>query len=90
LLSARGATESEARAVADSVGKRGARLYAITNDERVAERARAAVMLRSPLSETLVPISFVVAGQQLAVAVARRHGRDPERPAGLAKVTKTC
>ena len=90
LLSARGATESEARALAGSVGERGARLYAITNDERVAERARAAVMLRSPLSETLVPISFVVAGQQLAVAVARRHGRDPERPAGLAKVTKTC
>src|SRR2546425_1022058 len=69
--------------------ERGARVYATTNDERVAERARDATMLRAPLSETLVPISFVVAGQQLAAALARRHGRAPERPAGLAKVTRT-
>jgi glucosamine--fructose-6-phosphate aminotransferase (isomerizing) len=89
LLTSRGATEAEARSLAASLAEKGARVYAITNDERVADRARDAVLLRSPLSETLVPISFVVAGQQLAVALARRHGRDPERPAGLAKVTRT-
>ncbi|TMC71739.1 MAG: SIS domain-containing protein [Chloroflexi bacterium] len=89
LLSSRGATEGEARSLASSLAERGARVYAITNDERVAEKARDAILLRAPLSETLVPISFVVAGQQLAVALARRHGRDPERPAGLAKVTRT-
>ena len=89
LLSSRGATEAEARSLVTSLAERGARVYAITNDERVAEKARDAVLLRAPLSETLVPISFVVAGQQLAVALARRHGRDPERPAGLAKVTRT-
>jgi len=89
LLSSRGATELEARSLASSLSERGARVYAITNDERVAGKARDAVLLRAPLSETLVPISFVVAGQQLAVALARRHGRDPERPAGLAKVTRT-
>ena len=89
LLSSRGATETEARSLVTSLTERGARVYAITNDERVAEKARDAVLLRSPLSETLVPISFVVAGQQLAVALARHHGRDPERPAGLAKVTRT-
>jgi glutamine---fructose-6-phosphate transaminase (isomerizing) len=90
LLASRGATETESRTLATALAKRGARVYAITNDERVAERAREAVMLRAPLSETVAPISFVVAGQQLAVALARRHGRDPERPAGLAKVTRTC
>ena len=89
LLSSRGATEVEARSLVTSLSERGARVYAITNDDRVAEKARDAVLLRAPLSETLVPISFVVAGQQLAVALARRHGRDPERPAGLAKVTRT-
>ena len=89
LLTSRGATEGEARSLATSFGERGARVYAITNDERVAEKARDAVLLRSPLSETLVPISFVVVGQQLAVALAHRHGHDPERPAGLAKVTRT-
>jgi glucosamine--fructose-6-phosphate aminotransferase (isomerizing) len=90
LLTSRGATEAESRSLASALGRRGARVYAITNDERVAERSRASVLLRSPLSETLVPISLVVVAQLLAVALARRHGRDPERPAGLAKVTRTC
>ena len=72
------------------MARRGARVYAVTNDERIAERAREAVLLKAPLSETLVPISLVVVAQLLAVALARRHGRDPERPAGLAKVTRTC
>src|SRR5439155_739139 len=49
-----------------------------------------AVLLRAPLSETLTPVSFVIAAQLLAVALARRRGRDPERPAGLSKVTRTC
>ena len=89
LLASRGATESESRALVSSLGTKGARIYAITNDERLAERARDAILLRAPLSETLAPISFVVAGQLLAAAVARRHGRDPEKPAGLAKVTRT-
>src|SRR2546423_9623211 len=89
LLASRGATEGESRALTSALTKKGARVYAITNDERLAGRARDAILLRAPLSDTLVPISFVVAGQQLAVALARRHGRDPERPAGLAKVTRT-
>jgi len=89
LFASRGATEGESRALASSLATKGARVYAITNDERVAGRARDAILLSAPLSETLVPISFVVVGQQLAVALARRHGRDPERPAGLAKVTRT-
>jgi glucosamine 6-phosphate synthetase-like amidotransferase/phosphosugar isomerase protein len=89
LFASRGATERESRALASSLATKGARVYAITNDERVAGRARDAILLSAPLSETLVPISFVVVGQQLAVALARRHGRDPERPAGLAKVTRT-
>ena len=90
LLTSRGATEAESRSLASSLARRGARVYAVTNDERVAERAREAVLLKAPLSETLVPISLVVVAQLLAVALARRHGRDPERPAGLAKVTRTC
>jgi len=90
LLTSRGATEAESRSLASSLARRGARVYAVTNDERIAERAREAVLLKAPLSETLVPISLVVVAQLLAVALARRHGRDPERPAGLAKVTRTC
>src|SRR4029078_10661850 len=80
LLASRGATEAESRSLTTSLAERGARVYAITNDERVAEKCRDAVLLRAPLSETLVPISFVVVGQQLAVALSRRHGHHPERP----------
>src|SRR5205807_10584061 len=34
LLASRGATESESRALVSSLGTKGARIYAITNDER--------------------------------------------------------
>src|SRR5438876_366665 len=87
LLSSRGATEAEARALARALARKGARLYAITNDERLAADVADAVLLRAPLSETLTPVSFVIAAQLLAVALARRRGRDPERPAGPSKVT---
>ena len=90
LLASRGGAEAESRALASSLATKGARVYAITNDVRVAEHVRDAILLPAPLSETLVPISFVVAAQHLAAAVARRHGRDPERPVGLSKVTRTC
>jgi glucosamine--fructose-6-phosphate aminotransferase (isomerizing) len=39
--------------------------------------------------EALVPILAVVRGQQLALELARRLGRDPDEPAGLTKVTRT-
>src|SRR2546425_1205372 len=90
LLSSRGATEAEARALARALARKGARLYAIPNDEPLAADVADAVLLRAPLSETLTPVSFVIAAQLLAVALARRRGRDPERPAGLSKVTRTC
>jgi glucosamine--fructose-6-phosphate aminotransferase (isomerizing) len=89
MLSARGDTEREARSVAAKVRARGARLFAITNDPRLAEVADGAVLLTRPLSEALCPIAFVVVAQQVAVALSRRRGLDPERPVGLAKVTRT-
>ena len=89
LFASRGATLSEASRMAASLAKRGARVYAITNDERLAEKVDDAVLLRSPVSEALAPIALSVVAQHVAAHVARRHGRDPERPAGLSKVTRT-
>jgi glucosamine--fructose-6-phosphate aminotransferase (isomerizing) len=68
---------------------RGARIYAVTNDEGTAELADDAVLLRAPLSEALTPISFAVVAQLVAFSLARRRGRDVERPRGLSKVTRT-
>lgn len=89
LFASRGATLGEARKIAGSLAKTGARVYAITNDEGLAERVSDAVLLRAPISEALSPIALSVAAQHVAVHVARRHGRDPERPSGLSKVTRT-
>jgi glucosamine--fructose-6-phosphate aminotransferase (isomerizing) len=89
LFASRGATLDEARKTVASLQKAGSRVYAITNDERLAERASDAVLLRSPVSEAVAPIALSVVAQHVAVHVARRHGRDPERPAGLSKVTRT-
>jgi glucosamine--fructose-6-phosphate aminotransferase (isomerizing) len=41
------------------------------------------------LPEWLSPIASIVPGQLLAAATARRRGHDPDRPRGLAKITKT-
>jgi glucosamine--fructose-6-phosphate aminotransferase (isomerizing) len=89
LFASRGATLGEARRMAASLAKGGARVYAITNDAGLAERVDDAVLLRSPVSEALAPIALSVVAQHVAAHVARRHGRDPERPFGLSKVTRT-
>lgn len=49
----------------------------------------AALHWSARLPEAAAPIAAVVRGQQLALCVARRLGRDPDRPAGLEKVTAT-
>ncbi|MEK7859865.1 MAG: SIS domain-containing protein, partial [Chloroflexota bacterium] len=89
LFAARGAARREARALCRMLRAKGAALFAVTNDDAVAELSDDALLLRSPLPEALTPISFAVAAQHVAVALARRHGRDVERPRGLSKVTRT-
>ncbi len=89
LFAARGAARRETLALGRTLRSRGAAVYAVTNDERIAEVADDAVLLRAPLSEALTPISFAVVAQLAAVAIATRRGRDVERPAGLSKVTRT-
>ena len=89
ILAARGATERETRALAGALRGSGARVYAITDDAVLAGKVDDAVLLRRGVGELLSPIALVVAAQHVAAHVARRHGRDPERPAGLSKVTRT-
>ncbi len=89
IIAARGATERETRSLAAAMRRRGARVYAITDDEVLAAKVDDAVLLRRTVGELLSPIVLVVAAQHVAAHVARRHGRDPETPAGLSKVTRT-
>jgi glucosamine--fructose-6-phosphate aminotransferase (isomerizing) len=89
LFASRGVMANDAAAATRGLQERGARVYAITNDVRVAERADDAVLLSTRVGEALAPIALAVAAQHLARAVALRRGHDPERPAGLSKVTRT-
>jgi len=89
LFAARGPTLADARETVRSIRAAGARVYAITNDEALAESCDDALLLRTALAGVLAPIALSVGAQLLGAAVARRHGRDPERPAGLSKVTRT-
>ena len=89
LFASRGAMLREARETAGWLAERGAKVYAITNDEALAERCDDAIVLGTRCAEALAPIALCVAAQHLARAVALRHGRDPERPVGISKVTRT-
>ena len=51
--------------------------------------ASATLDLPGHLPETLAPILIVVRGQQLALEWSLTLGRDPDRPAGLSKMTLT-
>jgi glutamine---fructose-6-phosphate transaminase (isomerizing) len=67
----------------------GARLYAVSDDARVA--ANAAVHLpTATVSEWLSPLVTVLPVQKLAVAIAYARGFDPDQPRGLPqKVVRT-
>jgi len=55
----------------------------------IADTPDAALPLPTGIPEGLAPILAVVRAQQLALALARRRGLDPDAPAGLTKVTAT-
>lgn len=75
-LVTRGPTEDDLRALIDELAARDA-------DVHVADRPD------DGLAEALGTIPLAVRGQQLAHALARRRGLDPDNPEGLRKVTPT-
>ena len=89
LFASKGPTLHEGKQTARDLRKKGARVYAITNDTGLAELSDDAMVLGSPVDAAVAPIALSVCAQLLARDVARRHGRDPERPSGLSKVTRT-
>jgi glucosamine--fructose-6-phosphate aminotransferase (isomerizing) len=74
--------------VARRLAERGAPVFGIGGDGAFAAACRL-VLPASDLPEHLAPIAAVVPGQQLAEALARRLGLDPDHPRGLRKVTQT-
>ncbi len=88
LFESCGPTLGTTRKLATTLADRGAHVVRITDDLE-AEQSAKTVPLVTGLPEPLAPLAFAVAGQLFAYHFATAHGRDPDRPRGLTKVTQT-
>jgi len=96
VLAVAGPTLPELAPLLAEIGHRRAPLTIVSNVEPTApifasagSTPTAFLPFSNALPEWLSPIAGVVPGQLLAAETARRRGYDPDRPRGLAKITKT-
>jgi glucosamine--fructose-6-phosphate aminotransferase (isomerizing) len=100
VLAVAGPSLPELAPLLAEIGHRGAPLTIVSNVEPTAtilatilagagSNPTALLPFSNALPEWLSPIAGVVPGQLLAAETARRRGYDPDRPRGLAKITKT-
>ncbi len=77
-----GPARADVRRLGHDLRARGARLVRVSDEE-------GADLTLPVADEWLAPISAAIVGQLLAFWLARARGRDPDRPIGLTKVTRT-
>jgi glucosamine--fructose-6-phosphate aminotransferase (isomerizing) len=82
-LWAEGPARADVADLADDLRRRGADVAVAADEDG------AALPLPRGVPEALAPVLAVVRAQQLALAIARRRGLDPDAPEGLTKVTVT-
>jgi glutamine---fructose-6-phosphate transaminase (isomerizing) len=86
-----GATVPDVIPALDALAARSARVAVISDDPALLNHS--AVSLRLPIAsgvpEWLSPVTAVIPGQFLALALAQARGHDADRPRGLSKVTRT-
>jgi glucosamine--fructose-6-phosphate aminotransferase (isomerizing) len=83
-VSARGPAAMDVIELAEQLARAGAPVLQMSDDPAVA------IPFPGGLAEPLAAIPATVRAQQLALALARRRGVDPDRPPGLVKVTPTA
>jgi len=71
------------------LGRRGARLLVVSDDEALLARAAMPLPLLPGVPEWLSPLVAVVPGQLVALRLAQQRGSDLDKPLGLSKVTLT-
>lgn len=86
LVEAGGPALAQMVELGDQLRGLGARVAQITDQP---EKGPLVWSLQLGLPEPLTPLPFAVAGQLLALAIARRRGSDPDQPRSLRKVTIT-
>ena len=87
LIEASGPTLRQMRNLGRRVEAAGAHILTITDHPTGA--IGHALPIRTGLPETLTPLPYVIAGQLLALRMARLLGIDSDRPRGLKKITET-
>jgi glutamine---fructose-6-phosphate transaminase (isomerizing) len=83
-VSARGPAAADVAELTEQLAGGGAPVLSMSDDPE------ASLPFPGGLPEPLAAIPATVRAQQLALALARRRGVDPDRPPGLAKVTRTA
>jgi len=89
LVAPSGAVFPDLAALTEDLAAREAALAIVSDDPALLARADLPLPLPPAVPEWLSPLVAVVPGQLLALALARARGLDPDRPRGLAKVTRT-
>jgi glucosamine--fructose-6-phosphate aminotransferase (isomerizing) len=77
------------RAIVEPLRDRGARIVVISDDRALLGEGTTALPLVDRLPEWLSPLTAVVPGQFMGLALARARELDVDRPLGLSKVTLT-
>jgi glucosamine--fructose-6-phosphate aminotransferase (isomerizing) len=83
-LSAAGPCAADVAEIADDIRARGGHVLSI------ADTPGADLPIPSGVPEALATVPATVRAQQLALALARHRGLDPDTPAGLSKITATA
>jgi len=84
-----GVQDADALHMAARLGERRALLAVVSDRADLLARAEIPLALPIALPEWLSPLAAIVPAQLLALSVAEALGLDPDRPRGLAKVTRT-
>lgn len=91
VIAPAGATVADVAPALDALAARAARVAVVSDDPSLLDHPATNVRLpiASGVPEWLSPLTAVIPGQFLALALARARGHDADRPRGLGKVTRT-
>lgn len=84
-----GAVAADVSDLVFDLKQRGGELLLISDDRALLELAHLALPIPTGLPEWLTPLVAVLPGQLFALALTWAKGYDPDRPAGITKVTET-
>lgn len=89
LVAPQGSISQDLKELFDQLRRLQAELLVISDDEEMLRDAQLPLRIPTGLPEWLSPLVAVVPGQLFALNLAVARGLDPDRPAGLTKVTET-